>query len=232
MPNLFLHCRGLAAPLLIVCMLAGCQRTDADRDAAAMDAPAAASQAPAQAEPNAVAATPAETTAPAAVALPADFREYGSTAFDGGKLCVVGAVSNADELAQRPYVAVKRDDGQVLWVHALSGIEGMYQARATHCVHDAGTLRVLMQSDTHSQQALSQTQLSVATIAADGGEPASEFVAVPGTQDKAYSAWVEPGTENFMVRDGQLQVRGHYRFTEDPETEHDFEVGLGPEQRK
>lgn len=235
MSRLSLRCRNAVPPLLLLCMLAACQRADADKDTApGAGEPPAVAGAPAQADPAAVPPPAAADAATGETAsLPADFREYGSTPFDGGRLCVVGAASNAEQLAQRPYIAVKRaDGGQVLWARALSGIEGMYQARATHCVHEAGALRVLLQSDTHSQQTLSQTQLSVATIAADGGEPASEFVAVPGTQDRAYSAWVEPGAENFAVRDGRLHVRGRYRFTEDPEAEHEFDVGLGLEQGK
>lgn len=230
-----MHARPSARPpvlsLLVLCLFTACQRTDvgAGPGIAATPVP---DQVPVQSEADVAAAAPnaVDSTAKVTV-LPADFREYGATAFDEDKLCVVGAASNSDELAQRPYLVVKRaDSGQAaLWVQALSGIEGMYQTRATHCVHDGGTLYVLMQSDTHSQQTLSQTQLSVATIASEGGEASSEYVAVPGTQNRAYSAWVETGAENFTLRNRQLHVHGHYRFTDDRATEHDFDVALDPD---
>lgn len=220
-PSTPLPCRSAIAVLLALAMLAGCKRAETDATPQAAPAPAAAAQPPAASPEN----NAAPLDAGAAQGLPAGFTEYASTAFGDGRLCVVGASSSDSDPAQIPYVAVKQaGDGRVLWSRALSGIEGMYQTRATHCVDAGGSLQVLLQSDTHSQQSLSQTQLSVARVAVDGSQAVSRYVEVPGTRDRAYSAWVEPGAGNFGVRDGQLLVRGHYRFNEEPEVQHDFEV--------
>ena len=225
-PSSLLPCRHAVVLLLALATVCACKRTQTEHAAQAASAPAPdrtvqADPAPAQVGVSAVGADDAR-------GLPADFKEYAASAFDSDRLCVVGAVSTADAPAQQAYVAVKRaDDGSVLWSQALSGIEGMYQTRATHCVYANGALHVLLQSDTHPQQSLSQTQLSVARVAANGGAPSAAYVAVPGTRDRAYSAWVDPGAANFSAQAGQLHVRGHYRFTDDPGVQHDFEVALG-----
>ncbi len=222
-----LHRYALAVALALP-MLGACNRSETG--AAPQAAAASASNAAPQTEvapPPPAAERAGPETGSLLAGFPAGFNEYAATAFDGDRQCVVGAASSADDPAQRPYVAVKRaSDGDVLWAQALSGIEGMYQARATHCAYAGGSLHVLLQSDTHSQQTLSQTQLSVARVPAGGGEAVSRYVEVPGTRDRAYSAWVDPGEGNFAVRDGQLFVRGHYRFNDEPDAEHDFEVAI------
>lgn len=214
------------ASMLVLLALGACRRGETQDGGETAEPPAATGTESASAstgQPEARTAAPADTPT-----LPAGFREYAATAFGEGMTCVAGAASSEDALAQQPYAAVRNDQsGQLVWVQALPGIDGMYQARATHCAFANGTLHVLMQSDTHSQRALSQTQLSVARIPTSGGEPANTDVDVPGTQGKAYSAWVEPGAGNFIVEGGQLHVRGHYHFTAEPDTQHDFQVTLG-----
>lgn len=215
----------VVASMLVLLALGACRRGETQDGGETAELPAATateSAAASTGQPEARTAAPAD-----APTLPPGFREYAATAFGEGMTCVVGAASSDGQLAQQPYVAARDNQGRLLWVQALSGNDGMYQTRATHCAFANGMLHVLMQSDTHSQQALSQTQLSVARIPTSGGEPANTDVDVPGTQGKAYSAWVEPGAGNFTVQGGQLHVRGHYRFTAEPDTQHDFQVTLG-----
>lgn len=141
--------------------------------------------------------------------LPANFMSYASQAIGGGKLCVVGAVTDDDGLNEKPIVYMTdAKSKRIVWLDRLQLSPDTYQTRATHCTGMGAALVVLLQSDTQSQQTLSQTLLRVVRLdAATGGVQMQQALDVPG----AYTAWVDEGASHFQWIGSELMVSAAYR---------------------
>lgn len=161
--------------------------------------------------------------------LPAGFKPYTTRSVGGDRSCTAGVVTDADGLQQRPVVAITGATRTVLWARHLEGLEDAYQARATHCAQGGDALYVLLQSDTHSSPALSQTLLSVVRLDAKGNLTGASDIAVPEGKGKAYSAYVSEVPDDFEWKDGALLVKGQYFFTASPDERKPFTVTLQPQ---
>jgi hypothetical protein len=162
---------------------------------------------PAQETVASDAATPLSSLAVPQV--PSNFMSYASQAIAGGKLCVVGAVTDDDGLNEKPiaYVTDARSK-EIIWLDQLPLPPDTYQTRATHCTGMGTALVVLLQSDTQSQQTLSQTLLQVVRLnAATGSVQMQQALDVPG----AYTAWVDEGAGHFQWMGSELMVSAAYR---------------------
>ncbi|HUA79977.1 MAG TPA: hypothetical protein VL997_06365 [Dyella sp.] len=147
--------------------------------------------------------------------VPKEFSTYASVPIGDNLRCTTGAVTDEDGMNQRPYVYVSSTSGDnVKWVKALDMPEGFYESRATHCLLKGDVLYVLLQSDTQSQQALSQTLLKVVKVnSSDGTVTGSVDVVIPGVKG-AYSAWVRKGEENFRQVNDEMLITGQYRLVD------------------
>lgn len=173
----------------------------------------------------AAAATKTPTTKAASAKVPEDFSFYGSTAAEGGE-CVAGNVTE-EGMNGRAFVYFKDTrTQQPRWVTAIPVSPDYYQNRATHCLAMGGSLFVLVQSDTDSATALSQTLLDVVELSpADGKIVGDQRADVPGV-DTAYSSWVGKGKDGFHEDHGQIKVTGHYFLMTDPDKRMPFTVTL------
>jgi hypothetical protein len=143
----------------------------------------------------------------ASLKLPAHFTAYASQPIDDNRVCVAGRTTDADGINQKPvaYVA-EQASKRVLWIARLDVPADMYQSRATHCTRHGDSLYILLQSDTQSEQTLSQTLLRVVKLdAASGAMQLQQDVDVPA----AYSAWVDEGANRFAWNGDRLVITGH-----------------------
>lgn len=165
----------------------------------------------------------AATTTQAAT-LPAHHRDYATTTIEGNRECKVGVATDADGMHARGLVYV--NSGKTLaWSTTLKLPEFTEQARATHCVQSGKSLYVLVQADTNTSPALSQTLMNVAQLdAASGKVQAMEYVDLADVKG-AFSASVATDAKNFRVTSpGTLEVAGKYVLTDAPDASHDFTV--------
>lgn len=139
------------------------------------------------------------------------FRPYASVRLGGEAKCVVGAVSDGDGMNQRPRVRVS--DGDVeLWVKDIGISSEYYGGRATHCLRRGGSLYVLVQIDTQSQQSLSQTLLEVVRLNyLNGGSEGSKELGISEASG-AYTSWVPKGMDNFYSTGDAIVISGKYRL--------------------
>lgn len=162
--------------------------------------------------------------------LPSGFHAYADRPA-GDRACLVGAVTDEDGMHQRPVVALA--DGKtggknrvVAWARHFDVLEDAYQARATHCVLGDDALYALLQTDTQSQQTLSQTVLSVAKLDLHGEVLDTRPLDIPDTTGQAYSAYVAEMPGDFRWEGGRLRIRGEYFLLSDPDTRKPFAVDL------
>lgn len=159
--------------------------------------------------------------------LPKGFRPYSRSDVGNDRQGVAGSVVDEDGFQQRPVVAITAGgERTVIWARQLDGLEDAYQARATHCVLGDEALYVLLQSDTDSHPATSQTLLSVARLDLDGEMRRLMPVNVPGTEDRAYSAFVGTVPADVAWRNGRLVIRGEYFFLSAPRDRMAFVVEI------
>lgn len=125
---------------------------------------------------------------------------------------------------QKPFAyGAQAANKQVLWIAKLQLPADMYQSRATHCIRHGNALFVLLQSDTQSEQTLSQTLLRVVKLDAENG--AVQFqrdIDVPS----AYSAWVDEGSSHFQWNGGRLVITGDARLDSNHDRQTTFTVRL------
>ena len=136
----------------------------------------------------------------------------------------MGVATDADGMHAKGLVYV--NDGKSLaWSTTLKLPEFTEQARATHCVQSGKSLYVLVQADTNTSPALSQTLMNVAQLdAASGKVQAMEYVDLADVKG-AFSASVATDAKNFRVTSpGTLEVAGKYVLTDAPDASHDFTV--------
>ena len=179
------------------------------------------------AEPLASAATatpPSHAVKAASLKLPANFTSYASESIGKNILCHVGAVTGDDGMNQKPIAYAETvQSKQVLWVAQLNLPPDTFQSRATHCTSSGDTTFVLLQSDTQSEQTLSQTLLRVVKLDTQTGTLQTQRnVDVP----KAYSAWVNEGASHFQWQGNALVVSGNYRLSSDNDNQAQFTVHL------
>lgn len=161
--------------------------------------------------------------------IPPGFSSYASESIGDNKQCVVGAAVDDDGMNQRPVAYVAETSGKALWTRTLELPRQTYQSRATHCVREADSVYVLLQSDTQPQQASSQTLLRVVRLAlGDGVVQGQADVPVPGVKDPV-SAWVEEGAQGLRWSNGGLIVSGQYYRLDDSDRRNTFQVGLKPD---
>jgi len=156
--------------------------------------------------------------------LPANFTSYASESIGKNILCHVGAVTGDDGMNQKPIAYAENvQSKQVLWVAKLNLPPDSFQSRATHCTSSGDSTFVLLQSDTQSEQTLSQTLLRVVKLETKTGAlQAQRNVDVP----KAYSAWVDEGASHFQWQGNALVVSGNYRLSSDNDSQAQFTVHL------
>lgn len=162
-----------------------------------------------QLPPTASSSTPSIDPLPASHAharVPASFSEYASAPMSNGGRCVVGATTDDDGMNERPIAYATPANGkQPSWVDEFSLPSHVFQSRATHCASSDRALFVLLQSDTQSEQSLSQTLLRVVRIdPATGKVQAKRDIQIPGT----YSTWVTAGPSHFRWNGNSLIVSG------------------------
>lgn len=149
---------------------------------------------------------------------PKEFSPYASVTIGDNLRCIAGVLTDKDGMNQRPYVyvaSISRDD--VVWGKVLDVPEGFYESRATHCIDKGSAIYVLLQSDTQSQQTLSQTVLQVVKINASNGTfEGSKDVVIPNVTG-TYSAWVSKGEKNFRQANDELLITGQYRLVDTDE---------------
>lgn len=160
----------------------------------------------------------------AAVSIPKNFSEYASERLGNGTQCVVGATTDTDGMNQKPVVYIANATGKhLVWVAELTLPPDTYQSRATHCTSSGGVLFVLQQSDTQSEQTLSQTLLHVAKMdMATGSVQIQRDIQIPG----AFSAWVAEGPSHFQWSGNSLVVSGNERAQLSPDKETTFVLHL------
>ena len=143
----------------------------------------------------------------ASLKLPDHFTPYTSEPIGDNRICVAGRTTNADGMNQKPVAYVgEQASKRVLWIARLDMPADMYQSRATHCARHGDSLYILLQSDTQSEQTLSQTLLRVVKLnAASGAMQLQQDVDVPS----AYSVWVDEGANHFAWNGDRLVITGH-----------------------
>jgi hypothetical protein len=143
--------------------------------------------------------------------VPQGFSSYAVETISNNNQCVVGAVVDDDGTNQKPFVyVVDPRTKQVAWSEELDLPANTYQSRATHCLESDGSLFVLLQSDTQSEQTLSQTLLRVEKLNVnDGSLKGSEDISLPSVNG-AYSAWVDDEKASFHIEKNLIAVSGHY----------------------
>ncbi len=187
----------------------------------AVTVPGFPSESAGTASPQSIARTAARR---AATRVPKNFSEYASELTVNGERCVVGAMTDEDGMNQRPLAYTAEANGdRPLWIDHLALPPNTFQSRATHCTSSGHSLFVLLQSDTQSEQTLSQTLLRVVKIdLTTGSAQRQQDIEVPG----AFSAWVDEGSEHFQWRGGTLIVSGTERPQSSPNQPSTFTVRM------
>ena len=156
--------------------------------------------------------------------LPDRFTAYASESIGNNQICVAGRTTDVDGINQKPVVYVaEQASKRLLWITSLDVPPEMYQSRATHCTRRGESVYVLLQSDTQSEQSLSQTLLRVVKLGATNGTvQIQQDIDVP----TAYSAWVDEGATHFTWHADRLVVEGHDRLDADHEQQGTFTLRL------
>ncbi|CAM5303940.1 hypothetical protein [Rhodanobacter lindaniclasticus] len=195
--------------LVLFAAASACHSSQAP-DRAAEGSPQGAVTAAASQHPPAASSVPpliqALSTRHAHARIPDNFSEYASVPMSNGRRCVVGATTDDDGMNERPIAYATPANGkQPSWVDEFSSPSHVFQSRATHCASSGRALFVLLQSDTQSEQSLSQTLLRVVRVdPATGKVQAKRDVQIPGT----YSTWVTAGPSHFRWNGNSLIVSG------------------------
>ncbi len=160
----------------------------------------------------------------AALEIPTHFTSYASEPIGNGLLCHVGAVTGDDGMEQKPVVYAENEKNRkILWVKHPKLPPNTFQSRATHCAGSGDAAFVLLQSDTQSEQTLSQTLPRVVKLNADTGALITQQdLNVP----KAYTAWVAEGADRFKWQGNSLVIAGNYRTSSDDANQAEFTVRL------
>jgi hypothetical protein len=160
--------------------------------------------------------------------IPDGFSSYAVETIDGNDQCVVGAWVDDDDMNQKPFVYVTDPHTKrVIWGKTLDLPANTYQGRITHCLEKNGSLYVVLQSDTQSEQTLSQTFLRIEKISViDGKIEALKDISIPNV-DGAYSAWVNEGKMAFHTDGEHIVVSGQYFRMADADKHLPFQVTLG-----
>jgi hypothetical protein len=160
----------------------------------------------------------------ASLKLPAHFTAYASQPIGSDRVCIAGRTTNADGIGQKPVVYVAEQASKhVLWIARLDVPADTYQSRATHCTRHGDSLYILLQSDTQSEQTLSQTLLHVVKLtAASGAVQLQQNVDVPS----AYSVWVDEGANRFAWNGDRLVITGHDLLDADHARQSTFTLRL------
>jgi len=181
-------------------------------------------KAPAISAATSVSAKDSSASTAVALKVPANFTSYASESIGGNVLCHVGAVTGDDGMEQKPVVyAENQKDRKILWVKQLALPPNTFQSRATHCSGSGDAAFVLLQSDTQSEQTLSQTLLRVVKLNADTGALITQQdLNVP----KAYTTWVAEGAGQFKWQGNALVIAGNYRTSSDDANQPEFTAHL------
>lgn len=169
----------------------------------------------------AIAATPQKTKG---VEVPKGFKALSTVPIDGGNACVAGVTRDADAMNQRALVYVEDAKKRPVWSAALKLRDDWYQNRATKCLGIGTDVFVLVESDTDSHQATSQTFLSVIKLSAADGKIEGSKNLVIDEATGPNSAWVGAAQDGFTLASGKIVVKGNYFLMSDPDTKRPFSV--------
>lgn len=212
--------------LLSLVAISACQSHPAADRAAEASTRDATTLSGSHTQPAAAATRPTVRTdaSRAAASIPAYFSEYASEPFSTGQRCVVGATTDNDGMNQRPVAYVVGAKGkQLVWVDKLMLPPNTFQSRATHCTSSDHSLFVLLQSDTQSEQTLSQTLLRVVKIdPATGSVQMQQNIELHG----ALSIWVDEGPSHFQWKGNALIVSGNERLQSSPDQPTTFTIRM------
>lgn len=160
------------------------------------------------------------------VKIPKGFRTLNTTPIDGGMKCVAGVTSDADAMNQRAFVYVEDASKRPIWSAPLKLRDDWYKNRATKCAGAGTDVFVLVESDTDSHQATSQTFLSVVKITATNGQiETTKNLVIDGAKGSK-SVWVGDKPDGFTITGGQIVVKGNYFLMSDPDTRLPFSMTL------
>jgi hypothetical protein len=215
--------------LLVLCLLSAACHASPPADAGnASTSPRATATMPSARAPAPV-VTAYNPYARPPLKLPGHFTAYATESIGNDQLCVAGTVTDEDGMHQKPvaYVAQAADkeaaNKHVLWLAKLEVPADMYESRATHCTRHGNALFVLLQSDTQSEQTLSQTLLRVVKLDAQSGAVQLQRDVDVST---AYSAWVDEGSSHFQWNGDHLIVTGNEKLDSNHERQATFTARL------
>lgn len=160
------------------------------------------------------------SASPGTLKLPDHFTAYVSEPIGNNQLCITGTITDEDGMNQKPVAYLtEAASKRVPWIAKLDLPADMYQSRATHCTRHGNALFVLLQSDTQSEQTLSQILLRVVKLdAASGAVQAQQGVDVP----TAYSACVDEGSTHFQWNGDRLVFTGNDKLDSDHDRQATF----------
>jgi|GEM_PF-6135934 len=143
--------------------------------------------------------------------LPLHFDTNATASMGKDLRCIVGNATDGDGMNARAWVTVEDAKNHNLrWATPIPLEKNWYQNQATHCLSDGNRVLAVIQSDTMSEAATSQTFVEVATLnAATGRIESLDPVKIPGFHGAA-SMRVDEGVENFQLVGGKPVVKGQY----------------------
>lgn len=156
--------------------------------------------------------------------LPADYLVMAKSLMRNGDVCLAGA-KLADEGAEAAHIyRINSEQQKIIWQTPIKLDADFYQNRLTHCSCNDTTCYALVATDTQPQQSLSQTLLSLVAISAADGKIIHQrpIGKIPGASD-SMSAWVEPGDNNFVVKNNVIEINGKFRDM-DSSNEQEFSL--------
>jgi len=160
------------------------------------------------------------------IKIPEGFKALNTVAIDGGMKCVAGVTRDADAMNQRAFVYVEDASKHPVWSTSLKLRNDWYQNRAAKCAGKGVDVFVLIEADTDSHQATSQTFLSVVKLSAANGKIETTKNLVIEQATGANSAWVGDDPDGFTIEDEKILVKGNYFLMSDPDTRLPFSMTL------
>jgi outer membrane protein assembly factor BamB len=163
-----------------------------------------------------------------AATVPAHFQSYALTDIGGGLRCIVGDTTEEGSNGRAYVYLVDLTTHKMRWITKIPLPANRYQNRATHCLADDGKVYALVQSDTSSAQALSQTFVDVVTLDKASGHIESTEKVIAQEAGRTPSTWVDGGAESFRRDNGKIVVTGKFFNLDDPEARKDFTASPTP----
>ncbi|NII06027.1 hypothetical protein [Luteibacter anthropi] len=162
------------------------------------------------------------------VKMPAHFQSYSMTDIGNKLRCIVGNTTQ-EGLNGRAFVyLIDLTTHEIRWVTKIPLRPNDYQNRATHCLAGDKKVYALIQTDTSSFQATSQTFVDVVTLDEATGQIESTENVIAKEAGRRPSTWVDGGPENFRRENGKIVVTGQYFNLDNPEVRKPFTASPAP----